>query len=134
MESKNHHLYMPRWLTLGAKVSQAMKLDYANLSQEKKEILILMIHSNIQAEKHWTLDWQSGILSSHLGPVVNSQVTFNNSLLLSGPQVSHIQNRKIFFFFLKAGKYTGLWIALSFVLERSMPLPPTPRFKFTWNL
>ena len=59
-----------------------------------------MIHSNIQAEKHWTLDWQSRILSSHLGPVVNSLVTFNKSLLLSGPQISHLQNRKFFFFFL----------------------------------
>ena len=95
MESKNHHLYMPHWLTLVAKVSQAMKLDYVNLSQGKEEILILMIHSNIQAEKHWTLDWQSRILCSILGPVVNSQVTLNKSLLLSGPQVSHLQNRKI---------------------------------------
>ena len=86
---------MPHWLTLVAKVSQAVKLDYANPSQGKEEILILMIHSNIQAEKHWTLDWQSGILSSHLGPVVNSRMTFNKSLLLSGPQVSHLQNRKI---------------------------------------
>ena len=45
---------MPHWLTLVAKVSQAMKLDYVNLSQGKEEILILMIHSNIQAERHWT--------------------------------------------------------------------------------
>ena len=96
---------MPHWLTLVAKVSQAVKLDYADLSQGKEEILILMIHSNIQAEKHWTLDWQSGILSSHLGPVVNSRMTFNKSLLLSGPQVSHIQNRKI----LKKKRQENTW-------------------------
>jgi len=32
---------MPHWLTLVAKVSQAMKLNYVNLSQGKEEMVIL---------------------------------------------------------------------------------------------